>query len=186
MREHAKSEVVWTHWPHGPTHLFMPEGFYIVTVSTYLKERIFNTPERLTLVLSTLFEQAERFGWMFQAWAVMQNHYHFVAQAPQNVKSLRTMLRAVHSKTAKAVNAEDGSPGRQVWYQYRDTCLTNEKSYFARLHYVHINPVKHGLVAAAEDYQWCSMGWLLQKANPAFRQTVLSFPCDRISIEDDF
>ena len=186
MAEKQSAEVLWTHWPHGPTHLFVPEAFYIVTASTYRKERYFNTPQRLTLVLSTLFAQAERFGWMLQAWAVMQNHYHFVAQAPQNARSLRTMLRAIHSVTAKAVNAEDGTAARQVWYQYRDTCLTNEKSYFARLHYVHTNPVKHGVTAKAEDYPWCSMRWFVQKANPAFRRTVLSFKCDRISIEDDF
>jgi putative transposase len=184
--EQDASDIVWTHWAHSPSHLFLPEAFYIVTAGTYQKERIFHSPQRRTLVLSTLFDQARRFGWGLQAWAVMQNHHHFVAQAPKDAKSLRTMLRAIHSVTAKVVNAEDATPGRQVWFQYRETCLTHEKSHFARLHYVHGNPVKHGVVAAAENYPWCSMGWFLQKADPAFRRTVLSFKCDRISIEDDF
>jgi len=178
--------VVWTNWSHSPAHLFVPESFYIVTAGTYQKVRHFNTAQRRTLLLATLFEQAETFGWMLQAWAALENHYHFVAKAPENADSLRSMIQAVHSVTAKAVNAEDGTPARQVWFQYRDTCLTNEKSYLARLHYVHTNPVKHGAAAAAENYSWCSMSWFCRKAKPGFRRMVLTFPCDRISIDDDF
>jgi len=186
MAEKDTGEVVWTNWPHSPSHLFMPNAFYIVTSGTYGKERLFHTPERLTMVQSALFQQAGIYGWRLEAWAVMQNHYHFVAQAPEDAKSLKTMLQALHSQTSRLVNRADGTPGRKVWFRYHETCLTHEKSYFARLHYVHTNPVKHGIVTAAENYQWCSMGWFLQKANPAFRRTVLSFKCDRISIEDDF
>ena len=65
---------------------------YIVTAGTYRKQRYFAVPGRLTMVLTTLFEQAERFGWLLQAWAVLPNHYHFVAQAPENVSSLPRML----------------------------------------------------------------------------------------------
>jgi len=173
-------------WSHSPSHLFISGASYIVTAGTYLKERVFDTPARLTLVLETIFQQAENFGWQLQAWAMLQNHYHLVAHAPQDGETLKPMIQAIHSLTARAINAEDGAPGRKVWYQYRDTCLTNEKSYFARLNYVHNNPVKHGLVAAAENYRWCSMSWFLQMANPGFRRMVLSFPCDRISIDDDF
>ena len=84
------------------------------------------------------------------------------------------------------VNADDGMTGRKVWFQYWDTCVTSERSYFARLHYVHRNPVKHDLVAAAEDYPWCSMSWFLSEAEPVFQRKVFSFKCDRISIRDDF
>ena len=178
--------IAYTEWAHSPSHLFAPGAFYIVTARTYRRERLFHSPQRLTMVLSTLFQQAEHFCWSLQAWAVMQNHYHFVAQAPENAKSLRTMIRAVHSLTARAVNAEDEIPGRQVWYQYRDTCLTNERSYFARLHYVHTNPVKHEVAPLAESYPWCSMAWFMKKADSGFRRTVLSFKCDRISIDDDY
>ena len=180
------TEILQTNWAHSPSHLFVPGAFYIVTAGTYEKARIFRSSQRLTLLLATLFEQAERFGWLLQAWAVMQNHYHFVAQAPQDANSLKSMVQAIHSLTARTVNAEDETPGRKVWFQYRDTCLTNEKSYLARLHYVHNNPVKHGIAPVAENYPWCSMGWFTQKAEAGFRRMVLSFPCDRISIDNDF
>jgi len=179
-------EAKWTKWAHSPAHYFVPGAMYIVTAGTYRKKQYFAVPRRLTMVLSTLFEQAERFGWSLQSWAELPNHYHFVGQAPENVRSLPRMLQVVHSLTARAVNAEDGTAGRKVWFQYWDTCITNERSYLVRLHYVHANPVKHGVVPAAEDYPWCSMSWFLREAEHAFQRTVLSFKCDRISIKDDF
>jgi hypothetical protein len=39
-----------------------------------------------------------------------------------------------------------------VWYNFRDTRLTYEKSYLARLNYVYQNAVKHGLVPVANQY----------------------------------
>ena len=63
--------------------------------------------------------------------------------------SLRDLVREIHSRTAIALNRHDATPGRKVWHNFWDTRLTHERSYFARLNYVHQNPVKHGLVTAA-------------------------------------
>ncbi|MFB3894738.1 MAG: transposase [bacterium] len=175
-----------TDWAHSPSHRFIPDATYIVTAGTYRKDRIFNTPERLSLVQDTLFEQATKFGWELQAWAIMQNHYHFVALAPMKVDSLHSLIQAVHSLTAKAVNRKDQTPHRKIWFQYYDTCITSEKSYLARLHYVHTNPVKHGIIPIAENYQWCSMNWFKLYADSGLYRTVVSFKTDRVSIKDDF
>ena len=179
-------EGMYKQWAHGPSHLFVPRAAYFVTGGTYKRVRYFTTPERLSLVLSELFMRAEEFGWQLQAWVILQNHYHFVAHAPEDAGTLKRMIQAIHSTTARAVNREDGTPGRRVWFQYRDTCLTSEKSYLARLHYVHVNPVKHGVSPTAENYRWCSMSWFVREADPGFRRTVLSFPIDRLEVWDDF
>jgi putative transposase len=173
-------------WAHSPAHWFAPGFAYIVTAGTYQKRHHFESDDRRTLLLTTLFEEAERFGWSLQAWAVLSNHYHFVAHAPEDATSLVSMIRRLHSRTARQLNKEDIAPGRRVWFQYWDTCLTNERSYLARLNYVHHNPEKHGLVALAENYPWCSMAWFLHESEANFRRTVLSFKYDRISINDVF
>jgi hypothetical protein len=46
---------------------------------------------------------------------------------------------------------------------YIVTASTNQKEHHfrgpARLHYVHQNAVKHGLVQQANQYRWCSAAW---------------------------
>ena len=173
-------------WPHSPSHLFVPNAAYRVTAATYGKRRLFNSAPSLDLLTRTLFEYAERFEWCLQAWAVMPNHYHFLAHAPADPDTLKSFLRSLHSTTARWLNQCDETPGRRVWFQYWDTCLTYEKSYLARLHYVHSNPEKHRLTADARNYRWCSMNWFMRNADNSFRRTVTSFKIDRLNIRDDF
>ena len=89
-------------------------------------------------------------------------------------------------KLAKEINSTDGTPGRKVWYQYWDSYITFERSFLARLNYVHNNPVHHGLVAEASSYRWCSAAWFEREANPAFVKSVKEFKTERLNIPDDF
>lgn len=173
-------------WHHRPAHLFVPNTAYIVTASTLHKQHYFRGIERLRLLQEELFAAAAANGWELQAWAIFSNHYHFIAHAPADAATLRRMLQRLHSATARAINRMDGTPGRQVWFQFWDTCLTYEASYYARLNYVHNNPAHHGLVPTAEQYEFCSAAWFAANANPAFYRRVHSYRYDKIEIEDDF
>ena len=83
-------------------------------------------------------------------------------------------------------NEIDGTPGRQVWYQFRETELTYERSWLARLRYTHENAVHHRVVPDATLYRWCSASWFERTARPSFVNVVRSFPIDRVNVADDF
>ena len=120
---------------------------------------------------------------------MFSNHYHFVGNSPageQGAGSLGEMLGELHEKTAKWVDRLDATPGRQVWFNFRETRLTYEKSYLARLNYVHQNAIKHGLARGANLYRWCSAGWFERTATPAQVKTIYSFPTDRVNVYDDY
>ena len=174
------------HWPHAPVHRLSTVGTYFVTVGTYAKEHHFREAVRLDVLTRGLLQLADTYGWQIEAWAVFSNHYHFVAHSPDNPATLRTMLGTLHRETAKWVNQLDQAPGRKVWHNFRDTRLTFEKSYLARLHYVHHNPVHHGLVPRANAYPWCSAGWFERTATPAQVSTIYSMPVDQLKIEDPY
>jgi len=96
------------------------------------------------------------------------------------------MLGLLHEQTAKWVNRLDRTPGRQVWFNFRETTLTYEKSYLARLNYTHQNAVKHGLVPVANQYPWCSARWFERTARPAQIDTIYRFKMNRVNVPDDF
>lgn len=176
-------------WPHAPLHLLSDSGTYFVTAGTYQKLHHFRNADRLQVLHRGLLTVCQDFGWRIEAWAVFSNHYHFVAHSPeekQDASSLSAMLGKLHEKTALWVNRLDGTQGRQVWFNFRETKLTFEKSYFARLNYVHQNPVKHGLVSTARSYPWCSASWFERTAPPAQVKTIYGFKIDRLNIYDDY
>jgi putative transposase len=157
----------------------------MVTAATYLQVPIFRSHEGLDLLLGRFHDLAIEHAIALQAWAIFPNHYHFIGVV-NSPSGLRSFLRHFHSVTATEINRIDHSLGRRVWFQFWDSCLTYQKSYFARLRYVHENAVHHGLVRLAANYPWCSAGWFERKASRAFRKTILSFPCDKLSVRDDF
>jgi len=158
----------------------------MVTCGTYLKQHHFRGNRRLQLLCDKLLRTATKYEWQLQAWAVFSNHYHFVALSPPQPGTLPTMLNELHSQTSKAANEWDGTAARRVWYQYWDTHLTYQRSYFARLSYVHRNAVHHGLVREPSLYPWCSAGRFQRRATASFHKTIMKFGSERLHVPDDF
>jgi putative transposase len=176
-------------WPHAPTHQLSACGTYFVTASTYLKVHYFRGADRLGMLHRGLLTVALDYGWLLEAWAVFSNHYHFVAHSPADMpdaSNLSDMLSVLHVKTAEWVNKLDRAPGCQVWFNFRETRLTYQKSYLARLNYVHQNAVKHGLVPVANQYPWCSARWFESVASAAMIKSIYRFNTDRLHVLDDF
>jgi putative transposase len=161
-------------------------GTFLVTAGTLYKHHHFPTRQRLDLLEAKLLELARQYGWQLEAWAVFSNHYHFVGHSQPTSAPLNDFLGHLHSATATAVNEWDGAAGRQVWYNYWETRLTYERSYLARLNYVHQNPVEHRLARVANQYPWCSAAWFERTATPAQVKTIYRFKIDQLRILDDF
>jgi putative transposase len=156
-------------WPHAPLHQLGEGAAFFVTAATYRKEHHFKGRARLDVLHRGLLTLTESYGWKLQAWAVFSNHYHFIAHSPvnaPNAESLSDLLSVLHVKTAEWINKLDKQPGRRVWYNFRESALTYQRSYQARLNYVHQNPVKHRLVPVASQYPWCSAAWFERTASP--------------------
>ena len=173
-------------WPHAPVHRLAEQGAYMVTCGTYLKQHHLHSAARLSYFRDLLLQCAGEFGWKFQAWAVLSNHYHWIASSPNDPSNLARFMSKLHTLSAKEFNLQDGTPGRKVWFQYYDSHITFQTSYYARLKYVHQNAVHHGVVRAAENYPWCSASWFAANSRPAFRRMVQQFKLDRLLVLDEF
>ena len=173
-------------WPHAPPHRLASSGVYFVTARTSHQAHLLHTPERRDWFLQLLLDGFAEEGWRLEAWAVLSNHYHVVAHSPNgNAASLSPLLKKIHSLATKRLNSDDGTPGRsRLWQNFRETHLTYQRSYLARLNYVHQNPKHHGLVALASDWKWCSAADFKQRVTPAWVKTIASFSFEDIAKED--
>jgi putative transposase len=171
-------------WPHAPVHRFGGDSIYFITAATYDKQHFYRSRERLDCLQSRLFALARVHECSLQAWSIFSNHYHLVVSA--DGEAVRAMLGRLHTDEGKECNRIDGTEGRRVWFQFRDTELTYERSWLARLRYTHENAVHHRVVTAATQYRWCSAAWFETNARPSFVNVVRSFKIDRVNVADDF
>jgi putative transposase len=181
-----KSQLPPKDWPHAPAHRLADNAVYFITAGTLHKQHLFDTPEKRDLLEHHLLALARQCGWQLEAWAVFANHYHFVARGNPDSQNLGEFVHDLHGVSARELNKLDNVPGRPVWFNFRDTRLTLQHSYLARLNYVHQNAVKHKLVAMANQYPWCSAAWFERTASAAQVKTIYAFKIDRVKVEDDF
>ncbi|MEM1084322.1 MAG: hypothetical protein AAGI48_09375 [Verrucomicrobiota bacterium] len=175
-------------WPHAPPHRLAESGIYMVTARVAGSKHLLTDDSMKDWFLETLFAIASDLSWKLEAWAVLSNHYHFIAQVgsgDSNAESLRKGIRKLHSLTTKELNRRENQPGRtRLWQNFRETNLTLQRGYLARLNYVHRNAVHHGIVRGAADYKWCSARAFKAEVSPAWLRTVSSFQYDEIAERD--
>lgn len=176
-------------WPHAPPHRLSESGVYMITSRTKAQSHLLASRELKDWFQEKLFELIDEFHWQLEAWAILSNHYHFVAHSPQEspdgATSLRPMIQKLHSLTTKEVNRREGRSGRmRLWQNYRETHLTYQRSYLARLNYVHQNAAHHRLVPSGTMWKWCSAAAFAEAATPAWFQTISSFRYDEIARDD--
>ena len=162
-------------------------GVYFVTARTWEQARHFHSEDRLGFVRDRLLSLALHYGWKLEAWAVLANHYHFVAHSPEpsrSAESLGRFLRHLHGDVTRFINRSDGVEGRTLWHNYRETHLTLQRGYLARLSYTHNNPVHHRIVGRARDYEWCSARAFESTCTPAWVNTVYTFKFDDVAAAD--
>jgi len=140
----------------------------------------------LNFLHNLLLELAEKYGWRLEAWAIFANHYHFIANSPEDPSNLNKFITHLHANSARELNRLHGTPGRQVWFQFWESHISYQASYLARLNYVITNPVKHKFVNIAENYPWCSAAWFKANSRKSYYETVMRMKTDQLEIIDDF
>lgn len=128
-----KSQTPPKDWPHAPVHRLADNAVYFITAGTLHKRHLFDTPAKRDRLEGLLLSQAKEHRWQLEAWAVFANHYHIVARGNPGSTNLGEFVRRFHGVSAHDVNARDGVRARPVWFDFRDTKLTHQHSYLARL-----------------------------------------------------
>ncbi len=88
------------------------------------------------------------------AFALMPNHVHFLLH--QNEANLHEAMRDLFSKYARRHNKKYERKGHLVGGRYRQAVCLDESYFLAVSLYIHLNPVRAGLVVQPTDYRWSS------------------------------
>jgi len=181
-----KNNAKYIIYKHNPPHLFLSNATYIITASTYKRKRFFHNDELKSLVLISILHYFSKYSWHIKAYVILTNHYHLLVHAPENNVSLSKSINNIHRYTAHKINQINKKSGMKIWWNYWDTCLTYEKSYYARLNYIHFNPVKHGYVDDPKKWKFSSYNEFCELDYPEAKKVEKEFPFDRVKVYDNF
>ncbi|MCC6858083.1 MAG: transposase [Bryobacterales bacterium] len=123
-----------------------------VTQKGNFAQPVFFTDEDRVLYLSLLTEHSLKACLELLGWCLMTNHVHLLV-VPGRPHSMASALRRIHSEYSQALNQRLGRSGH-LWQSRYYSCPVSERHLFAVLRYIERNPVRAGLVQAAEDYPW--------------------------------
>ena len=106
--------------------------------------------------LALLREYTVNHGVAVLAYCLMPNHVHLVL-VPGVKESLPLSLRHVHVRYAQRLNRQKDWKGH-LWQGRYFASVLDERHCWAAIRYVERNPVRAGIVEAAESYPWSSAG----------------------------
>ena len=139
-----------------PLRLEFAGGLYHVTSRGERREDIFTGDEDRLAWRGIFADVCERFNWVCHAYCLMSNHYHIVVETVEgNLAQEMRQLNGVYTQYVNRTHARVGHV-----FQGRYKAIQDEKdAYLLELsRYVVLNPVRAGMVARAEDWQWSLSG----------------------------
>jgi putative transposase len=125
-----------------------------VTQRGNARRPVFATDADRLVYLDLLASNCRLYHLSILGFCLMSNHVHLIA-VPRRVDALSQALRNAHGRYAAYLNAREGGSGH-VWQGRYYSCPLDDEHLWAALRYTELNPVRAGMVAAADLYRWSS------------------------------
>jgi putative transposase len=123
---------------------------HFLTFSCYQRAPLLGTPRARDIFEHTLEKARRWYGFYAAADVVMPEHVRLLVTEPERAK-LSMAIQMLKQNVARQIR---GGPFWQA--RYYDLCVWSEKKRIEKLRYIHRNPVRRGLVASPEQWDWSS------------------------------
>jgi REP element-mobilizing transposase RayT len=139
-----------------------PGAFYHVMARGNRRERIFADDVDHRFFLGVLAETAGMTGWRVHGWVLMRNHYHLMLETPE--PNLVAGMKWLQNTYTRRFNTRHRLWGRLFGDRYKAVNVEGRAGdfYGTLLDYIHLNPVRAGIIAphrdeSVRDYPWSSV-----------------------------
>jgi putative transposase len=135
--------------------LFVPGQTHHVVQRGNNRGAIFFEDADRRLYLGWLAEALESQGCALHAYVLMTNHVHLLLTSGETTV-LPKVLQSLGRRYVRHVNDSYRRSGTLWEGRYKSTVIDSEAYLLACYRYVEANPLRAGMVAAAEDHPWSS------------------------------
>src|SRR5262249_35613355 len=129
-------------------------AIYHVMARGNARQQIVRDDDDRQRLLADLERSVVRCGWELPAFVVMGNHLHLLVKTPR--ANLGRGMQGFLSAYAMWANRRRRRPGHLFQGRYRAEMIEDESYYWVVSRYIHLNPVRAGLVDRPEQWAWSS------------------------------
>lgn len=130
-------------------------GTYFITASTWEKKCILQSERMAKLLIEVLFHYQTQGKYCLHEFVVMPNHFHLLITPIGSVTLEKTVqfIKGGFSFRAK----KELAMGGEIWQtSFYDRRVRDANEYVRFRHYIHMNPVRRGLVSNPEEFPYSS------------------------------
>jgi REP element-mobilizing transposase RayT len=96
----------------------------------------------------------ETYGWQLHAFVLMNNHEHLFVETPR--PNLSAGMQFLNGSYTSYFNRRYGRVGHLFQGRYKGHLIEEDGHFLEVSRYIHLNPVRAGLVTRPEEYRWSS------------------------------
>ena len=137
-----------------PLRIEFPNAFYHVTSRGNERKSIFENDGDRKRFLSYLESAHDRYGAILHVYCLMENHYHLLLETPRG--NLSQILHHINGAYTTYFNIRHGRSGHLFQGRFRAILVEKDSYGEALSRYIHLNPVRAGLVKNPLEYGWSS------------------------------
>lgn len=148
-----------------PLRIQYPGAFYHVTSRGNERKDVFRSIADREKFLGYLESASARYGAVIHAYCLMSNHYHLLLETP--AANLSEIMRHINGAYTTYFNVKRKRAGHLFQGRFK-AILVEAQAYALELsRYLHLNPVRAGLVKLPQDYPWSSYAAYIGLVPPA-------------------
>lgn len=147
--------------PSGLKRLYGHGHLHFITCSCYRRLPLLDSAGSRSFFVKILGEVRDRYEFALTGYVVMPEHVHLLIGEPTN-GTPSTVLQVLKQRVSRSSNRADPSGAilPQFWEQrFYDFNVWSQKKTFEKLQYMHMNPVKRGLVSHPKEWPWSSFSF---------------------------
>jgi putative transposase len=137
-----------------PLRIEYPGAFYHVTSRGNERKTVFQSNRDREKYLSYLESAHERYGAVIHVYCLMGNHYHLLLETPRG--NLSKILHYINGAYTTYFNIKRGRSGHLFQGRYKGILVDKDEYCKELSRYIHLNPVRAGMVKAPLEYPWSS------------------------------
>jgi putative transposase len=152
---------------HGQSHL------HFITCSCYRRLPSFVSVRANNFFVKILGQVRDRYGFSLVGYVVMPEHIHLLISEPA-MGTPPTAIQVLKQRVSRRLWRKRRSPTNQLklrfegeedslprfWQRrFYDFNVWSLKKKVEKLHYMHMNPMKRGLVNHSKEWPWCSISF---------------------------